>query len=682
MLVACLFAISINAAEIPEWTNITEVDGMSDKSVFGDDGKSGATSRVLMSDGVTYPAYYITKNSTTFGISFSDLNSKTGKSYTSSSVVRIEMPKGILTTSDTLKVSNSYSSLLTVTIPDGATTISSYAFKGTDKIASPIVKIDIPSTVNSIGQEAFAYCNSLEEIIIPEGVTAIPVKMAAYTSSLKNVVIPSTIKTIGELAFRTSSVLCDIVIPEGCTKIDGYAFKGTNVTSVTLPSTIEELGTDIFMDCPMLTSVYSKSPIIGNQMFYNCDELSVIVLENTVEIGDSAFLNPSNGVCKVSSLVLPDTLTTIGNNAFARISITSLVLPKSLVNIGNEAFKGSANLQKVVVLNSSLGTSMFNSCSALKEIVFTDSFESFGENALASVSQTSFITYYTGTDYDRLKSVCSNSTRLSQAKYYSYEDYQDENYTYNKYMVIYGANLCEVAFDGEHDYQGTGYCVDGFECSMCPKVIDGTDGHDIVKTIEYANGFTKAGAICEICENDGCKYIVSSDAPAIFECLGYSVNSDNTGIATGFAVNQNSLLVYENLTGKRLTFGVVIFNPKYLGNDALFTQDGKINASKGALQVEFDLEYPIYNLSVSGMSLENLAHASLELVFAGYAYTGDDSDSIQILQKEYVGTAENPISSPMSSKVTRGSDVLYTIKLQTVITPAQISFGKEGLNEF
>lgn len=609
-LIACLFAIVTSAAEIPEWTDITEVEGMSDKSVFGDDGKKGATSRVLMSDGATYPAYYICKDSETLGIDLATLNTKANKAYTKTDIVRIEIPKGIRTVSTALSGENGYTSLVSVVIPLG-------------------------------------------------------------------------VEVISAKAFRSSNIVGELVIPEGCKEIGASAFRGASITKVTLPSTLESVAETVFKECSSLTEVVSNSKIIGEDMFYDCDALSSITLRNTITIGARAFLNPSGGTLNITELSLPEGLTSIGESAFARAKITTLILPSTLTSIGKKAFSESTTLKKVVALNTLFGEGMFYNCSALNELVLTEKFVNLnGSTTLQGTPQTSFITYYTGADHERIKTVCADTTRLSQAKYYSYEDYQDENYTYNKYMVIYGANLCEVAFDGEHDYQGTGYCVDGFECSMCPKVIDGTDGHDIVKTIEYANGFAKAGTICEICENDRCEYIVSSEAPAIFECLGYSVNSDNTGIATGFLVNAQSLDEYEKFIGKELTFGVVIFNPKYLGNDTLFTQDGKINASKGALQVEFDLEYSICNLSVSGMSLENSAHASLELVFAGYAYEGEDVGSAKVFQKEYIGTTEAPISSPMASKVTRGSDVLYTIKLQSVLTPAQISFGKEGLNEF
>ncbi|MBQ4509962.1 MAG: hypothetical protein II984_04495, partial [Clostridia bacterium] len=73
---------------------------------------------------------------------------------------------------------------------------------------------------------------------------------------------------------------------------------------------------------------------------------------------------------------------------------------------------------------------------------------------------------------------------------------------------------------------------------------------------------------------------------------------------------------------------------------------------------------------------------SLELVFAGYAYEGEDKTNIQVLQKEYLGTQDIPVDSPMASKVTRGNNVLYTIKLQSVLTPTQITTGKEDLLEF
>ena len=136
-IMTCFFAITISAAEIPEWGEVTVVDGMADKSVFGTDGTVGATSRILMSDGVTYPAYYICKNTASLGITFADLNKATGKSYEAVNLVRIEVPKGTTSTPmAVLKTENGYTALKTVSFPEGFTTLGSYTFKATEKVTS------------------------------------------------------------------------------------------------------------------------------------------------------------------------------------------------------------------------------------------------------------------------------------------------------------------------------------------------------------------------------------------------------------------------------------------------------------------------------------------------------------------------------------------------------------------
>ena len=233
-------------------------------------------------------------------------------------------------------------------------------------------------------------------------------------------------------------------------------------------------------------------------------------------------------------------------------------------------------------------------------------------------------------------------------------------------------------------YDAERVTIDGITmCAGCKTRYTCNDPtHDLeVVSISYTN-FSENGVKVLKCNTCGLEKATEVIAAPIFTCLGYSTNDDNSGIATGFSVNHDNLSEYERISGKKITFGVVVFNPKYLNSDTVFTADGKINASKGALQVELDLAYAHCKLCVSGMSLDNEEHTSLELVFAGYAYEGEDKANIQVFQKEYLGTQEAPVDSPMASKVTRGNNVLYTIKLQTVLTPIQITTGKEDLLEF
>ena len=609
--VLALFAISASAADIPEWTDITTVDGMPDKATFGDDGRAGATSRVLMSDGVTYPAYYICKNQASLSLDLSTLNTKASKSYGKADIIKIEIPKGTTTVSAALNLSSGCSGLVSVDIPYGVTTIS-------------------------------------------------------------------------QLAFRSSGISNPIVVPDSCTKIEQYAFKGSNIPSIVIPSSVTSFGSDCVSECPSITEVYCKCANIPEKAFYDNDKLSSIKLENTVIIGNNAFCNPNGGILNITSLELPSTLTSIGQYAFTRTKIESLVIPASVTTMGSAAFQGCTTIEKLVVLGPVLATEAFKDCPALKEVVFTENFTTFGTSALGTTPNNStFIAYYTGTDHERIKTLCSGTSRFSQAKYYSYEDYKNENYTYNKFMVIYDANLCEVAFDGVHSPQeGEADCVNALGCSRCPLVYEEALGHEFdlekgasVKNIVYksfgADGHYEIKcARCDECDS-------STVISAIFAPRGYSVNPNGTGFATGFLINQSSLKAYEDFYNTKLTFGILIFNPTYLDDSSLFV-DGKVNCSRGVVQVSMDTIYSSCSLSVNGFTS---AHEGLELVFAGFAYEGDDTDNIQVFQKEYNSTQENPVSSPMSKKVTRGNFVLYSVCLGSIKAPAVMP-NKSELDEF
>ena len=602
----CFFAVAASAAEIPEWTEITEVSGMPDKSVFGADGTSGATSRVLMSDGKTYPAYYICKNSASLGFSYTDLSKQTGVTYAAKDVVRLEIPSGVTSTPQAvLKTENGYTSLVTASFPEGFTTLGSYTFKATTSVPSALVSVDLPSTLTKIEQYAFTYCNALEELVIPEGVTEIPVNMANYTPALKTVILPSTINKIGDSAFRSANLENGVVIPEGCTEIGSYAFKACETTSVTLPSTLTTLGIDIFRECASLTDVYSKSTIIGKQMFYTCPLMETVILENVVSIGDYAFCNPDGGTTNISTLVLPEGLTSIGTYAFTRTALTEVVLPSTLTTIGASAFIKSLKLEKIVVLGSTLGAQMFQDCGAVNELVLTENFTTLGKDALANVSQASFITYYTGTDYERIKSVCSGTTRLSQGKYYTYEDYVNENYTYNKFMVIYDVNLCVAAFDGVHSDPGDdGDCTTAVICSICKEhTFKEAKSHIVDERFTYAS-FTSAGEYYLGCTNDGCTNGVSEKRDALFTYLGYSAPEyGDGGINIGYRVNIDDVLEYERVNGVKISYGVFAVLEETLGENDIF--DGNGTAANGVVSADFaGTDFSLFKLKMVGFEGE------------------------------------------------------------------------------
>lgn len=622
LMLASLFvlalAISVSAAEIPEWTDVVELDGMADKTVFGADGTKGATSRVLMSDGKTYPAYYICKNQTTLGISFTDINKAAGTSYAAANVVRMEIPKGTVTVSDAMKVSNGYKNLTTVVIPEGATSISDYGFKSVNTTThSSLVSVTIPSTVQSIGMEAFHCCNSLQELVIPEGVEALGNKFAYYATSLKTVKFPSTLKSIGDSAFRSADLSDGIVLPEGLTTIMSYAFKGSQATYVAVPSTLETMGEQLFKECPNLKTVVCKCPAIQKEMFSTCPSIESITLENTVTIGSDAFY--SKVATPLKSLTLPQTLTSIGSLAFARVGIEELVVPASIVEIGGEAFKECKSLKRVVYFASALGINMFYNCTAMTEIVITSNFEAYGSGALTGVSQTTFTTFYTGEDYERVKTLMSGLTRVSQAKFSSYEAYSAGTHTQNKYMFIYGANLCEVAF--ESHLEDNNLCV--INCERCGVngVAEKNPVHNEIVTMIY-NGFDMEGERASVCTNEGCQYKVAEKAPALFNYLGHSTPVFDTegGIVLGYVLNSKAIEEYESVTGKALTYGVFAVGEKKLNGGDVLNADGTL--ADGVLGTKTSgCGFDAFILKITGFTTNEQKNA--KLVFGAYVVSQD-----------------------------------------------------------
>ena len=99
-------------------------------------------------------------------------------------------------------------SLTSIIIPEGATTIEPYAFRGFAALAS----ITIPKSVTEIGHEAFRGCTSLTSIVFPEGITKIGDYAFVRCTGLTSIVIPKSVTSIGQGAFNCCSNLQEITV--------------------------------------------------------------------------------------------------------------------------------------------------------------------------------------------------------------------------------------------------------------------------------------------------------------------------------------------------------------------------------------------------------------------------------------------------------------------------------------
>lgn len=291
------------------------------------------------------------------------------------------------------------SSLVTLDLPARLKTIGEHVFEACFNLTTMI----IPDSVTSIGEYAFVDCPNLKEVKLGKGLTTLGGSAFIGCSKLESIELPASLIEIHDSAFSQCTALKEIVIPDSVTRIGSYAFYGcTSLKTITIGKGVKYLYDCAFEDCTALTTIYFNATEMkdnissidfkifagagikgtGIQLVVGanvtripcslfCPDIypinntmklklvSVTFEEGSVcrEIGDYAF-----GWC--SSLVevtLPDSLKTIGEDAFASTSITSIAIPDSVTRIGNGAFTGCKKLATVSVTSPAFVTEMTHS---------------------------------------------------------------------------------------------------------------------------------------------------------------------------------------------------------------------------------------------------------------------------------------------------------------------------------
>lgn len=200
------------------------------------------------------------------------------------------------------------SSLESIDIPDQLTEIPSNAFQGCTKLAivdfgqvkcigmrafteTGLTQLELPNTVEQIGDSAFSECLNLSYAVLPDSVTQMGEYLFEKCSALENVQLPAGIKLIESATFLNCANLQSIQIPEGVDTIESDAFLGcTALTSVLLPSTLKAIEEDAFFRCTALKSVILPEGVatVGKRAFGNCFNLaSVTVNGSTTSFGDN-----------------------------------------------------------------------------------------------------------------------------------------------------------------------------------------------------------------------------------------------------------------------------------------------------------------------------------------------------------------------------------------------------------
>ena len=357
-------------------------------------------------------------------------------------------------------------------IPDSVTTIGAKAFYNCNKLTGII----LPASLQSVSDYLFYCCYDLTSITLQQEVDSIG-KQAFYMTMLTKIEIPSSVLSIGEKAFfvdpsintgkvsKTELTTVTFGVNSKLRTIGYAAFKNnTKLVYINLPDSLEVLETgprdslaagpgggdstkyptaDTFMGCTSLVSANIPGvSIIPDSTFEGCISLETVVLgEGVTSIGANAFYNnyallsveiPSTvskigtsafencyslssltfatdgaltvlgtsdaaednifkNTTSLTEVVLPAGLTFIGGHVFENSSITSINLDElyNLGEIGDYAFANCDNLEKVVILTNvtDLGDFAFYDCDGITALSVTFGLEYFGELAFGSCDE-------------------------------------------------------------------------------------------------------------------------------------------------------------------------------------------------------------------------------------------------------------------------------------------------------
>lgn len=193
----------------------------------------------------------------------------------------------------------------------------------------------------------FYWEESIEKVIIEQGVTSIGRGAFVKCKNLKIVTIASTVKNIQPFAFYQCEKLTSVSLPVNLSTIGVAAFGASGLTAISLPKNITKIPERTFAWCSNLTSVEILGNVteIGVWAFFRCYSLTSITLPKNMDLIDSGAFKECTSL---QSIDMPERLTKFGSNVFEDCSsLKSLLIPEGISRISVYLINNCSSLEKL-----------------------------------------------------------------------------------------------------------------------------------------------------------------------------------------------------------------------------------------------------------------------------------------------------------------------------------------------
>ncbi|MBQ3017416.1 MAG: leucine-rich repeat protein [Clostridia bacterium] len=675
MLLACLFVLCASAVAydadrtVVEYTDasgvthevpVVKYDDATPESVASSLSNNASMQELFVDDSAlvvlkatdgtltAYPTWYIIEPSGSSSsyvavseVEYTYVNSKSGKTYERGATLYVEFPEGMthLRNNGVWGRGTHYEKNVTeIAIPKSVTVAQSTAFNNNTTLKK--VYIREGSLMTAIEDYAFENCSALEYFQF-ESLTKLTL-IDGFANDKK---------LGGELDLSKNTAL---------KTIGNNAFLNTLIGKVTLPDSVESIGTKAFCGA----NFYFASPYLprnlttlGNEFLSGTKNLNSLLIfpEGITSIDDEGFSGcyPADSsqtftlvfLGKMTKLYI-DGHTYVNWGAQTNIYFAQNSLSEVQAKVYAYTDKQTGALGAVIVDNSSTGTLDLDIASASPQ-----SLTQVGDNFIRlyfcsgnGVVETSHILTNEGNDIteDRGTFVMENHTHYG-AQLYTAPTCGDEGFDGVKCIACDTNAGKTIPATGNHTTEDDGNCETEVICSVCQNVVTQALSHVLGESYTYEKGFTATGIYKNGCTNEGCTHGETTEIPALVTSKGYSQDTTSMAVVLGLTFNKNAIEAYGNYLGKDIYYGLVASKTQSDLCPLMPNGEAKDNSVKADFTGK---DYSIFQLKITGIDeKDEYFHCCGYLIIdeeVSYVNAGEiSSTALEVSYNNYTGKKES-----------------------------------------
>lgn len=263
---------------------------------------------------------------------------------------------------------------------------------------------------------SFGDCYCIDSVILPSGVRIIGKSAfcgaGGWSTNIKSITLSDTVQNIGDRAFWWCGILESIIIPDSVKIIGDSAFGSCwKIESVIIPDKVERIGSGAFYDCKNLKSVKLGSGVksIGARTFERCPNLSEFIVDEKnehIKFVDGILFNSDEAsiICcifdkDINSYVIPDSIESIEEWAFTDCHFKTVTIPNSVKKIGEYAFYGS-DLESITIPAGieNIEKGVFAYCLFIKNLIIPSNIKKIGQVSFSNCKNLEYVTIQDGTE--------------------------------------------------------------------------------------------------------------------------------------------------------------------------------------------------------------------------------------------------------------------------------------------